>query len=77
VRVLVVSMILSFVFVATQVEAEKRVVGTSVVVMVICEPRRVEVTVRFDVRKAVEAGIVSVVVTVRFCVMKAVETGRV
>lgn len=49
-------MILSFVFVATQVEAEKRVVGTSVVVMVICEPGRVGVTVRFDVRKAVETG---------------------
>jgi hypothetical protein len=77
VRVLVVSMLLSFVFVVTQVGAEKRVVGMSVVVMVICEPGRVEVTVRFDVNKAVEAGIVSVVVTVRFCVRKVVETGKV
>jgi transketolase len=71
--VLVVSMILSFVFVAIQVEAEKNVVGTRVVVMVRFEPGIVEVTVRFDVRKAVEGGIDSVVVMVKFCVRKAVE----
>jgi hypothetical protein len=70
-------MILVFVFVATQLEAEKRVVGTSVVVTVIYEPGRVEVTIRFDVRKAAEAGIVSVVVMVSFWVRKAVATGRV
>jgi len=64
--VVVVSTISSFVFVTLQVVAESNVLGRSVLVMVRFEPGTVDMMVRFDVRKAVEAAIVSVVVTVRF-----------
>ena len=64
--VVVVSTISSFVLVTLQVAADSKVLGRSVLVIVRFEPGTVDVAVRFDVRNAVEAAIVSVVVTVKF-----------
>ena len=70
--VVVVSTISSFVFVTLQVTFDSRVLGRIVLVMVRFEPGTVDVMVRFEVRSAVEAAIVSVVVTVKFCPKRGV-----